>query len=192
MNGPGATSAADEERPPLPRPTDRLRLLLTVALSDTGRDGQNLERMLLLFATMNRFFSGDLCHMFFIMMCPVDLAISAAAVEPYGHRLKIELINEEDVCPELRTNPDTTSLWPKVNSGWYRQQLIKLAMHEHVPTPFYMTLNTDVLFVRPVQEALVFDAARARLNVQTAKYFRSLYTPEMVAIEVEARLGRKR
>lgn len=49
------------------------------------------------------------------------------------------VIGETDVVPELR--------WVRPR-GWYRQQLIKLAIAEHVQSETYLTLDADVICTR--------------------------------------------
>lgn len=54
-----------------------------------------------------------------------------------------ELISEQALIPELRYNPKTT--------GWYRQQLVKLSISERIGTPFFITLDADVICVKTIK-----------------------------------------
>ena len=62
----------------------------------------------------------------------------------------IRLLAETTVVPELTAFP-----WLK---GWYRQQLVKLAIADVVETEFYITLDADVVATRPIEYAsLIID-----------------------------------
>jgi hypothetical protein len=56
---------------------------------------------------------------------------------------RYQVLPESELVPEMR-------FFPKVK-GWYRQQLIKLAIADWVATDFYLTLDADVLCTRLVQ-----------------------------------------
>jgi hypothetical protein len=93
------------------------------------------------------------------------------AVELSLPRGRYEIVAETDVAPELpyflRTAAARARLrlvGPPIH-GWYVQQLLKLAAADLVGTPFYLTLDADVLCVRPTAyEDLVRDG---RGRVQT-------------------------
>lgn len=52
-----------------------------------------------------------------------------------------------EVIPESKLVPEF-NLFPK-RSGWFKQQLIKLAITENITTDFYLTLDADVICVKP-------------------------------------------
>ena len=49
--------------------------------------------------------------------------------------------------------------------GWYVQQLIKIAMADVVETPFYLTLDCDLMCVRRCQESDVIIDGKAVLDL---------------------------
>lgn len=59
----------------------------------------------------------------------------------------VRVVPETEIVPEFALTPGL--------GGWYRQQLIKLAISEHVGTRAYLTLDADVIATRPftVEEA---------------------------------------
>jgi hypothetical protein len=67
-----------------------------------------------------------------------------------GH---IRFLSEEEVVPELKAyrwlhwvrNRGRSSI-----SGWYVQQLAKMSMADRVDTDFYLTLDADVICMKPV------------------------------------------
>jgi len=55
--------------------------------------------------------------------------------------LPISIMLEDEICPTL-------TRW----HGWWKQQIIKLAMANIVTTPFYLCTDDDVLVIRPTTE----------------------------------------
>jgi Family of unknown function (DUF6492) len=81
------------------------------------------------------------------------------------------VLPESEVVPELPWFRGTARLRAKLHlagppfHGWFVQQLVKLAIAEVVQTPYYLTLDADVVCVRPTRcEDLVVDG---RALVQT-------------------------
>jgi len=167
--------------------TEKLSFVLTLASAGTGRDNQDFLRVQLLLQSFEHFF--DLKHhdQFIIVSPENDQQQLAQLVAPWEKKINFLLLDENVVCPEFRSNPDTTDRWPKLNKGWYRQQLIKLAVHAHVRTPFYMTVDSDVLFVRAFDTVSLVKNGRAMLNVQRQEDYRRLYCEETVEKEVRVR-----
>ena len=170
----------------------KLCFLLTIALAGTGRDDQDLERTKLLVRSFAKYFDAEGLSKFFVVTPARDIVAIKDALEPMFAGGKLEVLDENEVCPELARDPDTTRMWPKPNKGWYRQQLIKLAIHERVDTPFYMTLDSDVLFVEPFDTRSLIRGERAVLNVQTEADYLRLYRKQYVANEVKVREARYR
>ena len=79
----------------------------------------------------------------------------AAGVRRQLPRNRYELVRESDVLPEAGWFRRTAEVRAKLHlvgppiHGWYVQQLVKLAAAEHVGTRFYVTLDADVVCVRP-------------------------------------------
>ncbi|MEO1230548.1 MAG: DUF6492 family protein [Myxococcota bacterium] len=48
---------------------------------------------------------------------------------------------EPELAPELETSRAR---------GWFKQQLVKLAIHERIESAFYLTFDADVVATRPV------------------------------------------
>lgn len=67
---------------------------------------------------------------------------------------RYRLISETDIAPECR-------YYPK-QSGWIKQQVLKLAMAEWVTTPFYLTLDADVVCLRRIQDDELVRGSRGR------------------------------
>jgi hypothetical protein len=60
-----------------------------------------------------------------------------------------------------------------VRSGWFRQQLVKLAFAEWVETPFYLALDADILCVRPTKFSDLVENGRAVVQSGESSRFSS-------------------
>ena len=167
-----------------------LTFVLTLALSGTGRDDNDLERADLMFKSFCRFFDKRCLEEFIIVTPDEQTEAVQSVLQPGLDRKKLRVIAESTVCPEFLENPDTSNLWPNPNKGWFRQQLIKLAIHEQVKTPFYMTVDADVVFTRPFSSSLLITDGRAILNTQNVEDFRQLYQENIAEREVRIRRHR--
>jgi hypothetical protein len=169
---------------------EKLTFVLTLALSGTGRDNQDLQRAKLLLETFDRFFNKESLEQFIIVTPAKDLSLVRTTIASHVDALKIKIIDENEICPEFRNNPDTTDTWPKPNQGWFKQQLIKLAIFEYVKTQFYMTLDSDVIFTRDFDSSSLIHKGKAALSVQKEGDFVDLYCPKTAAHEVLVRQNR--
>lgn len=69
----------------------------------------------------------------------------------------VHLIGEEAVVPELARHARL--------KGWYKQQLVKLAIADWVATPFYLTLDADVVCTRTLRYADLVHGERGLCRV---------------------------
>ena len=168
----------------------KLAFVFTLALSETGRDNDDLERASLMLSSFYKFFDEKYLDEFIIVIPPQDEEAVKKAIFPKFKDRKIRLLNENIICPEFLENPNTSNSWPKPNMGWYRQQLIKLAIYKHVNTRFYMTIDSDVIFTKPFSPNSLFIENRARLNTQYAVDYRKLYREDVATKEVRIRIER--
>jgi hypothetical protein len=116
--------------------------VLPVTRADAPRArllARSLERFLEPLAT---------CH---VVAPDVDVEAVRAALP--GDRY--DVVPESDVVPEIGWFRATAALRARLHlvgppvHGWFVQQLVKLAIAERVATPFYLTLDADVVCVRP-------------------------------------------
>lgn len=112
----------------------------------TARD---LGRARILLRSLHRFFE-DLGRVFVLVPDHQHAEIKAQLWVPEG--LRIELLPETEIAPEL------ASLRRR---GWYKQQVLKLAVFEHVQSPFYLTLDADVVATRIVSADRLTPGGRA-------------------------------
>lgn len=159
-------------------------------LSDTGRPGSDLERLRILLRSFTKYFDMSSLGDFFIITRPIDLPAVSKTVKSYFHISALYILNEQELCPELSEDPNTDHPWPTINKGWHRQQLLKLACHQRVRTPFYMTLDADIIFVRPFSALTLIRCDKSIVNTQTAEDYRRVWVPEIAEEEIECRVER--
>jgi len=174
--------------------TDRKKLsfVLPVAISDTGRPGNDLGRMNLLLESFTRCFPREHLATFLVVTKPHEMALVSAALAASGASEFAEVVSETQICPELAADPDTFHEFPERNKGWYRQQLLKLGAATHVGSPFYMTLDSDVIFTNEFHPDDVIHDGRSVINVQTAEDFHALFADQTAEASVRIRTGRDR
>jgi hypothetical protein len=101
---------------------------------------RDLERSRLLVESLERNFVG-LRRLW--VVCPDHQhAEIAAAYAASSLPFEIRVEKERNIVPEFDLNIRM--------SGWFRQQLIKLSMFEHLDEGLYLTFDADVLCSRPV------------------------------------------
>jgi hypothetical protein len=78
-----------------------------------------------------------------------DLHICWIVTPDKEHAMLEKWIRDQHYCviPEGAIIPETEALFSV--KGWYRQQLVKLAIAPRVTTAFYVTLDADVICTRP-------------------------------------------
>ena len=144
----------------------RIDAVLPLTAADCGRAR-------ILFRTLEAFFEPlGTC---FVVAPDRDVSAVRASVSQ-----RYVVMRDTDVVPELR-------LFRR--HGWFVQQLVKLAASERVETPFYLTLDADVVCVRPTRyEDLVIDG---RALVQTTPPHHPEWNDDAERVLSLPRLGRQ-
>ena len=123
-----------------------LDAVLPLTAGDAGRAQ-------LLFRTLERFFEPlATCW----VVVPDEQLVTVSRQLPPKRYVAVP---ESSIVPEIGWFRRTAALratlrlvGPPIH-GWYVQQLVKLAIAAHVQTPYYLTLDADVLCVRPTSIA---------------------------------------
>jgi hypothetical protein len=126
----------------------------------------DVDRARLLVRSLERFFEPlGTCY----VVAPDGDAAAVARMLP---RQRYAVIGESELLPEIgyfwtaaRVREKLRLVGPPVH-GWYVQQLVKLAVFDRIETPFYVTLDADVIAVRETTYEDVVHEGRA--VVQTA------------------------
>jgi len=116
---------------------------------------RDVSRARLLFDSLAPRFRG--LGTLWIVSPDTDSALIESSLREYKGRLDLQVVPETRIAPELAHAP-----WLK---GWYRQQLVKLAIHEHIASPFYLTLDADVICVRELTPEDLTPGGRAICHV---------------------------
>ena len=115
----------------------------------------DLERSKVLLCSLDRFFAG--LGRVFVVVPDADHNLVERELRPTSPRVQKRVVAETEIVPELGT-------YRRVG-GWYKQQLIKLAISEHIASDFYLTLDADVVATRPVSPADLVRDGRALMHV---------------------------
>jgi Family of unknown function (DUF6492) len=78
----------------------------------------------------------------------------------FASHSNVRVLSERELLPEL-------AVFPSLH-GWYRQQLIKLAIAERVETHCYLTLDADVIATRPLSLDRLIVGGRAPCYIDYA------------------------
>ena len=120
---------------------------LDAVLPLTATDAERAE---ILFRSLDAHFEPlATCH----VVAPDDDVAAVAVHVPRNGRYVV--LPESEVIPEIGYFSTTARLrgrfrivGPPIH-GWFVQQLVKLAIWERIETPFYLTLDADVICTRP-------------------------------------------
>jgi hypothetical protein len=120
---------------------------------------RDLPRARILASTMKRFL-GDV-ETVWIVGRKTEAQALAEELEP---KFRCRTLEDRDVVPEVAS---ARAGLARLRKGRYVvghnvQQLVKLGMSRRVETPFYLTLDADVLLVRPVDASWLLPGGRAR------------------------------
>lgn len=131
-------------------------LPLRVGAQRKTSDLDRFERLLL--PSFRRFWQGPDQLEFLLLVPPADVDCVRARIAP-GGGFPIRVLSEDAVCPSLSGR-----------LGWYKQQILKLAAARIVPTPWYLTLDADVMLRRAVSADELVRDGRAVFHSERAAY----------------------
>ncbi len=175
----------------------KLSFVLLVALNELERPLRNipswryspnkevlLRTALLLKSFVKQFNPDDLQD--FIVICPdSDIAalseMSTGILRDCRHRI----LSDWKTFPEIAQSVNAAHV-----NGWVTQQLIKLAVAKYVTSEYYVTLDSDILCVKPFSYASLVPGGKALANVETVANYQRLYTDEFWPREWSIKSGR--
>lgn len=134
----------------------RLSAVLPIKLPLESVEG-DLERAEMLFKTLQVFATEEqVFEKIVIVAGDRDIAPIQQRLSAYSH-IEVSYINEDQLVPEFRKHPTV--------GGWTRQQVIKLAAHRVMDTPYYMTFDCDVLCTRRLSLETLLPDGRALIQL---------------------------
>lgn len=71
--------------------------------------------------------------------------------------------------------------------GWWKQQLLKIAIVDKVQTPYYLTLDADCLIVREIHEGDLIRGGKGRVQYTGNEYFPQWYVKSCDVLRVKKR-----
>ncbi len=95
-----------------------------------------------------------------------------------AHGLELVVVAESAWVPELASFRHL--------SGWYKQQILKLAAAEHLNAPFFITFDADVVCTRPVTVADLVRGGKAPCFVIDGERHADWYDGAEAALELRA------
>jgi Family of unknown function (DUF6492) len=99
---------------------------------------QDLERASILLRSLRRNFSG--LGTLWVVTRPEQVAEVERVLAAQPGPWQLRVLSEVELVPEFAAT--------RLLRGWYRQQLVKLAIAERIQTENYLTLDADVICVR--------------------------------------------
>ena len=149
-------------------------------------EGAPVRTRLLLASFLKNFEQDDLGD-FYVVCSADDMPALSALLASLTSDPRYRIVHELDVCPDIpkAINPDTGTV-----DGWFVQQLIKFSMAQYVSSSHYVTLDSDILCIRPFSYgSLVFDGL-ALTNIETVSDYERIYTADFSAREVAIKSDR--
>jgi hypothetical protein len=120
-------------------------------------DVNDLKRAHILFTSLQNFVAAGTISEIFVLVpaAEVDLVKQEYAC---WQSLKIKVMAEDDLLPEFKK-------YPKMR-GWRKQQLLKIAIANLVENEFYLTLDADVICLKPLDESKLVIDGKALLQYE--------------------------
>ena len=128
---------------PVPRRLTMITAVLPLTTKDAGRAR-------ILFKSLAKFFDPDLLAHVLVVVPDIQAQEIGESISQCGLRHRV--VNESEICGDVAGV-----------GGWYVQQIAKLGAWRFVDTPFYLTLDSDVICTRHTSYA---DLVRNNLGRQ--------------------------
>ncbi|PCK09041.1 MAG: hypothetical protein COA42_06060 [Alteromonadaceae bacterium] len=168
--------------------------VLPLCLKEFGSDGfatkqsesyKNIVDRLLL--SIDKFGNVDVIADIFVI-CPDDeMQEIQENLKKHQNYDTLTFVSEDSLVPDAMK---IKAYDPDGRGGWYFQQVLKIACATLVKTDFYITLDSDVILMKPMQVAQLFSGERSFVNVEDKAYYQKMYTEEFAEEEYMVKTGR--
>jgi hypothetical protein len=154
-------------------------------LKVSGRHyGENLTRLDLLFSSMVHFAPGLLDEL--LVIVPADEADLIGRHLAGWRQLPLQMIVEDEHFPAFRRFSRPWQIRP-----WQRQQVIKLNAPALTKARFVLTLDPDVLALKPITRDLLVPGGRGLLEPEARSVHRQWWRDSADLLDVEPGLERR-
>jgi len=134
----------------------------------------------MMLSTFRHFYSQDDLARFLIICPDTDLSETIAVQRSVTTDERYSVVSERDICPDLPWGAPGA----RASNGWHIQQILKLAAAEHVSSQHYVTLDSDILCLRPFGSDDLVINGKAMAGVETAETYLRCYTDSFAAHEI--------
>jgi hypothetical protein len=123
-----------------------------------AREGvSELDRFSTLFLpSLHRFLRSEGCFSLLLIVPAQDLSAVRKRLKKLD-RSEVRVICEDDLCPAL-----------KGHSGWYKQQILKIAAAKLLSSEYYLVLDADIILKRPTDLDDLFPSGKPILQKEKA------------------------
>ncbi|NNF55454.1 MAG: hypothetical protein HKN03_13560 [Acidimicrobiales bacterium] len=152
--------------------TDRLQAVCPLLLAD-------FDRFRILMRSLDRF-------------CDAETLESILVVVPAGEQDAVEeaIVEESWMHRTEVVTEESLGLSQQPLDGWYRQQIIKLIAADRFATPFYLTLDADVICCKPVSYSDLVPGGRAAITMTSRSAHSDWWYQSAAILGVRVRVRR--
>ncbi|MGY5798278.1 DUF6492 family protein [Rheinheimera faecalis] len=120
-------------------------------------DVNDLKRAHILFTSLKTFVAEGTISEIFVLVPAAEVELVQQEYACW-QSLNIKVMAEDDLLPEFKK-------YPKMR-GWRKQQLLKIAIAHLVENEFYLTLDADVICLKPLDESKLIIDGKALLQYE--------------------------
>lgn len=151
---------------------ERLQAVCPLLLGD-------FDRFRILMRSLDRFCDPEMVETVLVVVRERERDDVRAAIVEESWRHRTEVITEESL-----------GLLSEPSEGWFRQQIIKLAAADRIPTPFYLTLDADVICCKPVSYGDLVPGGRAAITLTSRRVHSDWWHQSAAILGVRPRMRR--
>ena len=140
----------------------------------------------LLLSFLRRFRMEDL-DQFMVVAPAAQIPLLREVVGSLTDEPRFTFEPEAELCPDIIAPPEGVERPP----GWYIQQALKLAAAQRLTTPFYVTLDADILCARAFGAGTLIQKGKALTNIESVTDYSRIYRADFAAAEARGKLIRQ-
>jgi len=146
-----------------------------------GYQEHDLGRARMLLHSLEHFWGGPEVLRLIVIAPEGDVEAIRAALVP--RHVRVVVVREGLLLPGLAEVPEV--------GGWFRQMALKLAAHVLVEGPFFLTLDADLVCIRPVSADRLVREGRALTDWESRNLHRPWWAGSAAALGVEEAAERR-